>query len=171
MSALVKLYYKIRRKPAPPFAEHPLWLLLWKPVRKFLNVVVIPSVPYNCVRIGLYRLIGFRIGRHVFIGMRCYLDDMDPGKTVIEDNVTVSYGCFFAIHGIHQEHTSIVIREGAYIGMRANILSGKTGITVGRGSIIGAGALVRESTPDFSTCVGVPARVIKIGSEEDQEPQ
>ncbi|MGA2065615.1 MAG: acyltransferase [Thermoguttaceae bacterium] len=160
MSILLKAYYKLRRRPVPYYAEHPLWLLLWKPWRKFLNVVIIPSIPFNCLRILLYRLIGFKIGRHVFIGMRCYLDDVDPGKTTIEDNVQISYGCYFAVHGTQQGHTSIVIQEGTYVGMRAIVISGKNGIVIGRNCTVSAGALVHQSLPDGSTAAAVPARVI-----------
>ena len=160
MSILLKSLYKLRGKPAPYYADFPLWLLLWKPWRKFFNAVVIPSIPFNCLRIVLYRLIGFKIGRRVFIGMRCYLDDVDPSKTIIEDNVGISYGCYFSVHGIRQGHTSIVVKEGAMIGMRAIVLSGKNGIVIGRNCIVSAGALVHQSLPDGSLAAAVPARVI-----------
>lgn len=159
LATFLKAYYSLRKRPAPYYAEYPLWLVLWKPIRKFLNVVVIPNIPFNCVRVCSYRLIGYRIGRNVFIGMKCYLDDMEPNRTVIEDNVVISYGCFFAAHGAGQEHTDIRVMEGAYLGMRANVVSGKAGVSIGRHSIIGAAALVTKSIPDDCTAVGVPARV------------
>jgi acetyltransferase-like isoleucine patch superfamily enzyme len=160
MSFILKSLYKLRGKPAPYYTDYPLWLLLWKPWRKLLNVVIIPAVPFNCLRIFLYRLIGFKIGRNVFIGMRCYLDDIDPAKTIIEDNVQISYGCYFAIHGMRQGHTEIVIKEGSYVGMRAIVISGKNGIVIGRKCTVGAGALVHQSFPDGSTVAGVPARAV-----------
>jgi len=113
------------------------------------------------VRVWLYRMVGYQIGKNVFIGMKCYLDDMEPRKTIIEDNVVISYGCFFAIHGRGQVHTTIRIKAGAYLGMRANVISGKSGVSIGRNSIVGAAALVTHSIPDDCTAVGVPARVVK----------
>jgi acetyltransferase-like isoleucine patch superfamily enzyme len=89
------------------------------------------------------------------------MDDLEPGKTIIEDNVTISYGTYFSIHGRGQKHTSIHIKRCAYIGMRCNILSGKEGIVIGENAIIGAGALVNKSIPDNAVAVGVPAKVIK----------
>jgi acetyltransferase-like isoleucine patch superfamily enzyme len=166
MSLILKSLYKLRGKPAPYYADYPLWLLLWKPWRKFLNVVIIPGIPFNCMRIFLYRLIGFKIGRRVFIGMRCYLDDVDPAKIIIEDNVQISYGCYFAIHGTQQGHTSIVIKEHAYVGMRAIVISGKNGIVIGRNCTVSAGALVHQSLPDGSTAAAVPARVMAPAPEQ-----
>jgi len=145
-----------------------LWLVLWKPIRKFVNVVIIPNIPSNHVRVWAYKLIGYQIGKNVFIGMKCYLDDMDPRKTIIEDNVVISYGCFFAIHGRAQVHTNIRIKEGAYLGMRANVISGKSGVSIGRHSIIGAAALVTHSIPDDCTAFGVPARVVKRNNIEGE---
>ena len=60
-----------------------------KPVRKFVAQVLAPYCPFNWVRILLYRICGFKIGKHCFIGMRCYLDDMcyDMLKIGIKVNV------------------------------------------------------------------------------------
>ena len=81
----------------------------------------------NGWRIFFYRLCGYKIGKHVFIGMRCYLDDLEPKMLTIEDNVTISYGVYFACHGKNQEHMPITIKRGAYIGMRASIISKNLG--------------------------------------------
>jgi acetyltransferase-like isoleucine patch superfamily enzyme len=158
---LLELIYKLRKKTVPYYAKYPLYLLIWKPVRKYINVVLIPDIPFSSWRIFFYRCLGYRIGKGVFIGMKCYMDDLEPGNTIIEDNVTISYGTFFATHGRGQKHTNIQIKRGVYIGMRCNILSGKEGIIIGENAIIGAGALVNQSIPDNAVAVGVPAKVIK----------
>jgi len=159
---LAVLYYKIRKRPVPYYAHYPIWLIIWKPIRKFFNVVFIPSVPFSRLRIFLYRtLVGYKIGKNVFIGMKCYLDDLEPGSTVIEDNVTISYGCYFALHGKNQEHTYIHIKKGAYIGMRATIIAGAKGLDIGENSIVGASSLVNKSIPEGKLAVGIPAKVIK----------
>ncbi len=166
MSMLVKAVWRMRKRPAPYWTEYPLGLLVWKRVRKLLNVVVIPNVPIPKLRIQLYRLVGFRIGKNVFIGMKCYLDDMDPSKTVIEDDAVISYGCYFAIHGVGQEHSEILIKKGAYVGMRSNLIGGKSGIVLGEKAVVGAASVVTRSVPDFATAVGNPARVIKVGGRK-----
>jgi galactoside O-acetyltransferase len=35
------------------------------------------------------------------------------------------------------------------------------GVTIGKGSVIGAGAVVSKDIPSYSIAVGVPARVVK----------
>ena len=159
---LAEVFYKVRKRPVPYYAKYPLWLIILKPVRKFINVVLIPNIPFSNLRIYCYRiLVGYKIGRNVFIGMKCYLDDLEPGSTIIEDNVTISYGCYFALHGKNQEHTYIHVKKGAYIGMRATIIAGPDGLIIGENSIVGAASLVNKSIPDGKIAVGVPAKVIK----------
>lgn len=156
---LLRLFYTYVLRQTPPYYTHyPLWLITWKPLRKFLCVIIIPAIPFNTLRILLYRTIGFKIGKNVFIGMKCYLDDMDPSLTTISDNVTISYGCYFACHGKNQAHTPILIEEGVYIGMRCTVLSGRSGLVIGRGAIIGAASLVNRSIPAGATAYGIPAK-------------
>ncbi len=159
---LAELYYELRKKPVPYYAKFPAWLIVWKPIRKYINVVLIPNVPFSNLRIILYRyLVGYKIGKNVFIGMKCYLDDLEPQSTKIEDNVTISYGCYFALHGIGQKHSYIHIKKGVYIGMRSTIIADEEGITIGENSIVGAASLVNKSLPDNVIAAGVPAKVIK----------
>ena len=82
---LLQKYFKLRKKDPPSYARNTLLLLLFKPFRKYFNVVIIPNIPINLIRIWCYRLIGFNIGKKVFIGMKCYMDDISPHNTIIED--------------------------------------------------------------------------------------
>ncbi|MCX7595189.1 MAG: acyltransferase [Fischerella sp.] len=50
----------------------------------------------------------------------------------------------------------IVIEDDCWIGSGARILDG---VTIGRGSVIGAGAVVTKDIPPYSVAIGVPARV------------
>ena len=53
---------------------------------------------------------------------------------------------------------NILIKKGAWIGARAIILPN---VTVGEGSIIGAGAVVTKDVPPYTVVAGVPAKKIK----------
>ena len=105
-------------------------------------------------------------GKGVWIGPQSYLDARD---LVLEDYV--GWGPGAKVLG--SEHIGIPIdipliqtdlqvapvriREWADIGMNAAILPG---VTVGRGALVGAGAVVTHDVPDFATVAGVPARII-----------
>ena len=135
--------------------------------RKWMSAKIIPHMVLNGCRIFFYRLCGYKIGKNVFIGMRCYLDDLEPKMLTIEDNVTISYGVYFACHGKNQEHMPITIKRGAYVGMRASIISKNSrkfegdGVTIGENAIVGACTLVNKDVPDGATAVGVPCRIIE----------
>lgn len=82
----------------------------------------------------------------------------DPGQpTVLEDYVTVGHRA--VIH-------SAYIEAGCLIGIGAIVLDG---VRVGRGSIIGAGAVVTRDIPPQSLAVGVPAKILRQLSTEEAE--
>ena len=81
---------------------------------------------------------------------------MEIGK-----NVTISYGVYFACHGRKQEHNRIVIRDRAYIGMRASVVAPKGDVVIGEKAIVGAQTLVNKSIPAGRVAVGVPCRIIE----------
>ena len=53
----------------------------------------------------------------------------------------------------------VVIESDAWCGRNVTLLAG---VTVGRGSIVGAGAVVTKDIPPYTVCVGVPAKPIKF---------
>ena len=55
------------------------------------------------------------------------------------------------------EGKGVVIEDDVWIGTNAIVLDG---VKIGKGSIIGAGAVVTRDIPPYSVAVGVPAKVI-----------
>lgn len=55
----------------------------------------------------------------------------------------------------------IIIESDVWIGQRVIILPG---VTIGTGSVIGAGAVVTKSFPPYSVIGGNPARILKMRS-------
>ncbi len=165
MRLLKWIYEKTHHRPAPYYYNYSLWKIIFKPIRKWLTNVVAANCPFNCIRIAIYRICGFKIGKGTFIGMRCYLDDMCYDMLKIGSHVTISYGVFFACHGRNQSHIPIVVQDEAYIGMRANIITKMPkgegeALIIGKKAVIGACALVNRCVPDEATAVGIPCRII-----------
>lgn len=105
---------------------------------------------------------GLRIGNRVFINRSCYFDLSAP--IVLGDNVVVGHHTLFvtADHEVGDagrragavKAAPIVVEEGAWIGCQCVIMPG---VTIGRGSIVAAGALVRKDVPPNAMVAGVPA--------------
>lgn len=53
----------------------------------------------------------------------------------------------------------VIIEDGVWCGANVTILKG---VTIGRGSVVAAGAVVTKSCPPYSIIGGVPAKLIKM---------
>ena len=105
------------------------------------------------------------LGDHVYIGRHCSLGWVVIDRDVmIADLVAIpSGGNTHVVSGssaIPPRHADnsfrpVHIGEGTWVGTKAVILG-----DVGRFCVIGAGAVVTTSIPDYSIAVGVPARVV-----------
>lgn len=58
-----------------------------------------------------------------------------------------------------KDDADVVIEDDVWIGAHAIILKG---VTVGRGAIVGAGAVVKKDVPPYAVAVGSPAKVVKF---------
>ena len=58
----------------------------------------------------------------------------------------------------YEREKPVTIKDDVWIGSRVTILPG---VTVGKGAIIGASAVVTKDVPDYSIVAGNPACVIK----------
>lgn len=163
--SLLTVIYKLTH-PGVSDEQIPYWYKrsilgeIWHLIRKGICQNIAPNCVMTPVRIGLYRLCGFKIGKGTFIGMKCYLDDLCIDEIRIGSNVIISYGVYFACHGPNQGHNRLVIKDGAYIGMRASIIVPQD-LEIGENAVIGAMALVNKSVPAGKTAVGVPCRILE----------
>jgi maltose O-acetyltransferase len=103
-----------------------------------------------------------RIGNHSRINRSCFLDVR--GSLQMADNVSVSPQVMIltAYHrgekkGFPVETRPVVIEDHVWIGARATIMPG---VTLGRGCVVGAGAVVTRDVPAFAMVAGVPARTV-----------
>ena len=56
------------------------------------------------------------------------------------------------------EKEPVIIGDDTWIGRRVMIMPG---VTIGKGCVIGAGAVVTKDIPDYTVAGGVPAKVLK----------
>jgi len=100
-----------------------------------------------------------------------YFDEWFPELIAIGDHVDLGTGVMILCHDsiercmtgkIPVPSGRVVIHNHVYVGAGTIILPG---VTIGKRSIIGAGALVNKDVPPHSVAVGVPARVIKSTDE------
>ena len=68
-------------------------------------------------------------------------------------------------YSLPNEAGSIAVGNDVWIGARAIILSG---VTIGDGAIIGAGAVVTRNVPPYAVVAGVPANVIRFRYSPEQ---
>lgn len=111
---------------------------------------------------------GIQIGARSGIGAFSYIGG--AGGVIIGENVAM--GQKISIHPENHEfgrtdvsirsqgvtHSGVVIEDDCWIGANVTFLDGAH---VGKGSVIGAGAVVRGKIPPFSIAAGVPARIIR----------
>jgi acetyltransferase-like isoleucine patch superfamily enzyme len=111
---------------------------------------------------GQLRRDGLTIGAYSRINRNCCLDARGPLR--IGDNVSISpeVTILTAFHRVDDpkfrvESRPVVIEDHVWIGSRATILSG---VTLGRGSVVAAGAVVSRDVGPLEIVGGVPARPI-----------
>lgn len=108
-----------------------------------------------------------RFGNHVWIGPQSYFDARD---LILEDNVGWGPGAK-VLGSVHTgvpldvpiiktdlEIRPVLVQESADIGTGAILLPG---VTIGKGAIVGAGAVVTRDVAPFSIVAGVPARFVR----------
>jgi len=156
----------------------------WLPTKDYLCNHVINRIPSHSFRMNAYRKLGvsigrestllmstemqhceeLTIGRNTIINQHCLLDGR--GGLVIGDNVNISSHVLL-VAGTHDVQDGrafsgcikpIIIEDYVWLCTRSTILAG---VTVGRGAVVAAGAVVTKSVSPDAIVAGVPAR--KIG--------
>ncbi len=67
-----------------------------------------------------------------------------------------------------QSKGPIIIEDDAWLGFGAIVLSG---VHIGKGAVIGAGAVVTHDVPEGAVAVGSPARVVKMRNDLSEAEQ
>jgi acetyltransferase-like isoleucine patch superfamily enzyme len=132
------------------------------------NVTILRNTVIECTGNIKNMGIGLVIGDDVGIAQNCFIQVR--GKVTIGSHVM--FGPNVSIFSENHGFTSldmpmisqptirgeVIIEDDVWLGTRSVILSG---IRIGKGSIIAAGALVNRDIPPYSIVAGVPGKVIK----------
>ena len=98
-----------------------------------------------------------KIGDRVQIGSRCSFETMNHSLTLLEKNQRGGFP------------RSIVVEDDVWLAARVTVLPG---VTIGKGSVVAAGAVVTKDVPPFTLVGGVPAKVIRsLEVEENSKLQ
>ncbi|MGE4554459.1 MAG: DapH/DapD/GlmU-related protein [Desulfovibrionaceae bacterium] len=96
-------------------------------------------------------------------------DGVDIGpNTVVDPSNHVFARTDVPIHKQGLRFGRIVIEDDVWIGANVVVVQGAH---IGRGCVIGAGAVVRGEIPPGSVAVGVPARPVKRRDEAEDQPK
>ncbi|MBE9178908.1 acyltransferase [Oculatella sp. LEGE 06141] len=110
----------------------------------------------GAIEIGSYSYIGpytCLSGDYIKIGNNCLI----ASHSSIYANNHNFADVTIPIRDQGNSYKGIVIEDDCWLGSGVRVLDG---VTIGKGSVVGAGAVVTKSIPPYSIAVGVPAKVI-----------
>jgi acetyltransferase-like isoleucine patch superfamily enzyme len=192
VSALVEQYARFAQTEGE--LDHLMRRAIWRAVaKKFGHGVKIG------VGVGFKHLETFEIGDGVFIGAQAYIQGRFDGTTKIGNHVWIGPQAYFDARNLGLEdyvgwgpgakvlgsaHTGVPVdrpiietdleikpvRVAAWadVGTNATVLPG---VTIGQGSIVGAGAVVTRDVAPFTIVAGVPAKFVRRRDEENNKSE
>lgn len=112
------------------------------------------------------------IGKDVGINAQSVIQSTNGNPVIIGDDCVIGQRCLVIGGGNYQieereklirtrpiaSDGGVLVENNVWLGANVSVLGG---VTVGTGSVAGAGAVISHSIPPFSVCMGVPARVVR----------
>ncbi|MDR7127775.1 acetyltransferase-like isoleucine patch superfamily enzyme [Algoriphagus sp. 4150] len=131
----------------------------------FQKVIIKALLPNSCITIGDNVGISgatisgsnIKIGNNVLIGSGVLITDSDSHSILPSKRHDSSYIV----------SKPIIIEDDVFIGARSIVMKG---VTIGGGSVIGAGSVVTKSIPAMHIAAGNPATIIKRIEDPDYLP-
>ena len=135
-------------------------------VRNTIYMLLAYACPNNKLRQWMHRRRGVHIGKNVYLGMFCFLDNLHPEYIYIEDNASVNAGTMILTHfnpmkryaAVFQAQMApVLIKEGAIVAVRSTIMPG---VCIGKNAVVSAGSVVEKNVPDCTIVKGNPMKVV-----------
>ena len=136
-------------------------------VKNPLLMLLAYACPNNTLRVVFHRWRGVHIGKHVYIGMFCFLDNLYPEFIYIEDSVSINAESMLLTHfnprsaykGIFLARVRpVLIKKEAIVSVKCTILPG---VEVGEWATVSSGTVVDQDVPAYTIASGNP---MKLGS-------
>lgn len=142
-------------------------------VRKIFYLASGVSLPWSStIHLGanFFNPSGIIIGQNTIIGDHCFLDGRAPLTIGSHVDIASQVLIYNDEHDVNSPDFSnsfspVTIGDYVFIGPRAIILPG---ITIGKGAVVAAGAVVTKNIPDFEIWGGIPAQ--KISTRKLTDP-
>jgi|TARA_R110000868_G_scaffold410179_3_gene697507 acetyltransferase-like isoleucine patch superfamily enzyme len=112
------------------------------------------------IRIGFYnRFWGMDLDPTAKISLTAKLDRTYPKGVHIGRHSYVTFGATILTHDrTRGMYADTRVEENCFIGARALVMPG---VTIGRNSIVAAGAIVTKDVPPYSIVAGNPAKIVR----------
>lgn len=142
------------------------WHFFWRKIKNIILFRLAYFCPFNSWRIRMHRWRGVHIGKNVYVGQHCVIDNAYPEYIYIEDNVGLAGEITILAHTnpyIHFENilasqvAPVLIKDGAIVSVRSVVL---LGVTIGTKSIVSAGTIVDKDVPDYTFVRGNPMEIV-----------
>lgn len=111
------------------------------------------------VRPFIHRLRGVKLGKNVWIGEEVFLENNYPDRIEIGDETQITMQVIILTH--FRGPGRVIIGPRVWVGTRSLIAAAHNQtLTIGEGSVIGAGSVVTRDVPPFTFVAGSPAKPI-----------
>ena len=147
----------------------------WKRKNKHNKTYIVNNFKQDNISVGNGTYGGLKVldlagERKLSIGNYCSIAD-EVCFVLQDDHLIDNLSTYpFKVMCLHNEKNEavskgdIILDDDVWIGYRAIILSG---VHIGQGAIVAAGAVVTKDVPPYAIVAGVPARIVKYRFPED----